>query len=82
MRKEKVARLARVLGFTLAIWPFVGSSPGGGEEKVKEDLWQLPEVGRCQASSIPGATSNGLAYDAAGVRCVVGDGGCTSHVLN
>ncbi len=77
---KAVFRMLRVLGLALVIWPFLGT--GGEANKARSStVWQFPEVGRCQASSLPGATTqgDGLSYDANGARCVYGGAGCDLH---
>jgi hypothetical protein len=74
MQKKRIARLARVLGLALVIWPLAGS--GSSPDKGQEGAWQIPAVSRCQASPHLEALKGKLEYDADGIRCVVGGGGC------
>jgi hypothetical protein len=74
MRKARALRLARLLGLTLTVWPFVGS--GGATGTPKDRSLQLPEVGRCQAAQGTKEDLNSLVYNANNERCEVGAGGC------
>jgi hypothetical protein len=84
MEKAEVVRLARAVGLALAVWPVLGSGGGtdmgDGTESTSRTSWQFPEVGRCQASSLPRPTlAAGRDWDANGVRCVGGNGDCPNE---